>query len=81
MAVGKETNLGCRISRWFRGREKERQRIGIYTICFLLINGFPDIDSFVLLDFFRISRLELVDVRYALQWCDRGEGYVGADKW
>ena len=81
MVVGKETNLGRRISRWFRGREKERQRIGVYTICFLLINGFPDVDSLTLLDFFQISRLELVDVHYTLQRCDRGEGYVGVDKW
>ena len=50
-------------------------------ICFLLINGFPDIDGLGLLDFFWISGLELVDVCYALQQCDRGEGYVGVDKW
>ena len=81
MAVGKETNLGHRISRWFRGREKERQWIGVYTICFLLINGFPDVDGLALLDFFRISGLELVDVCYTLQRCDHGEDYVGVDKW
>ena len=81
MAVGKETNLGRQISRWFRGREKERQQIGVYTICFLLINRFPDVNGLALLDFFRISGLELVDVRYAPQRCDRGEGYVGVDKW
>ena len=44
-----------------------------------VISGFPDVDGLALLDFFRISGLELVDVRYALQRCDGGAGYVGAD--
>ena len=44
-----------------------------------VISGFSDIDSLALLNFFQISGLKLVDVRYTLQWCDCGVGYVGTD--
>ena len=44
-----------------------------------VISGFPDINGLALLNFFQISGLKLVDVRYTLQRCDCGVGYVGTD--